>query len=267
MIRVLIVVLLFFREPTLGGRYGSGPTPTATPSVRQDCKKCEAVCREPPPWRQDCAECCYVLLFNSVASDKLSKVWGLDARLVGRIKKEREQEKFTSLDQAKERLGDQIVKSAVEAFERLSPNEQSQLASSVALAGDNWLGTWKLDVAKSKASPGPGPKSLMLKFDATPAGIKLTTDSVSAEGKAIHGGYVSKFDGKDVPWEGNPEADMASPKKIDDNSYENTWKKGGKVTIVAKVVVSKDGKTLTVTQTGTDSKGRAVNYTAVYDRQ
>jgi hypothetical protein len=79
--------------------------------------------------------------------------------------------------------------------------------------------------------------------------------------------YVSKFDGKDVPWEGNPDADTALAKKIDDNSYENIWKKGGKTTITAKAVVSKDGKTLTVTLTGTDSKGRTVNNTAVYDRQ
>ncbi len=141
------------------------------------------------------------------------------------------------------------------------------LSTSVALAGENWLGTWKLDAAKSKYSPGPGPKSQMLKFEATPAGIKLTSDGVNAEGKAAHGSYVSKFDGKDVPWEGNPDADTASAKKIDDNSYQNTWKKAGKVTLVAKVVVSKDGKTLTVTQTGTDSKGQAVNNTSVYGRQ
>jgi hypothetical protein len=141
------------------------------------------------------------------------------------------------------------------------------LSSSVALAAEAWLGTWKLDVAKSKFSPGPGPKSLTLKFEATPAGIKLTTDGVNAEGKAIQGEYVSKFDGKDVPWKGNPDADMAMPKKIDDNSYENTWKKGGKVTMTAKVVVSKDGKTLTVTQTGTDSRGQAVNNMAIYNKQ
>jgi hypothetical protein len=141
------------------------------------------------------------------------------------------------------------------------------LSSSVALAGDNWLGTWKLDTAKSKYSPGPGFKSLTLKFEATPAGIKLTTDGVMADGKAIHGGYVSKFDGKDVPWEGNPNADTAAPKKIDDNSYENTWKKAGKATVVAKVVGSNDGKTLTGNQTGTDANGQAVNNTEVYDRQ
>ncbi len=50
------------------------------------------------------------------------------------------------------------------------------VSSSVALAGENWLGNWKLDVAKSKYKPGPGPKSLTLKFEATADGIKLTSD-------------------------------------------------------------------------------------------
>ena len=141
------------------------------------------------------------------------------------------------------------------------------LSSSVALAADNWLGTWKLDAAKSNWSPGPAPKSLTLKFEATPGGIKFTGDGVGADGKATHSMFLSKFDGKDVPYEGNPDADMASPRKIDDNSYDNTWKKDGKATIAAKVVVSADGKTMTITQTGTNAKGEAVNNTIVYSKQ
>jgi hypothetical protein len=141
------------------------------------------------------------------------------------------------------------------------------LSSSVALAAENWLGTWKLNVAKSKYSPGPGPKNLTIKLEATADGIKLTSDGVNSEGKPTHGEYVSKFDGKDVPWEGNPDADTAAAKKIDDNSYENIWKKDGKTTISAKVVVSKDGKTINTTQSGTDSKGRTVKNTLVWDRQ
>jgi hypothetical protein len=62
-------------------------------------------------------------------------------------------------------------------------------------------------------------------------------------------------------------ADTAAPKRIDNNSYENVWKKAGKKTVTAKVSVSKDGKTLTVVQKGTDAKGAAVSSTAVYDRQ
>jgi len=141
------------------------------------------------------------------------------------------------------------------------------LSSAVGLAAENWLGTWKMNVAKSKYSPGPAPKSLTLKFEATADGIKLTSDGVNAAGEATHGEYVSKFDGTDVPWSGNPDADTASAKKIDDSSYENIWKKEGKTTITAKAVVSKDGKTLNITLTGTDSKGRTVNNKLVYDRQ
>lgn len=141
------------------------------------------------------------------------------------------------------------------------------LSSSVVLAADNWLGTWKVDLAKSKYSPGPAPKSYTLKFEATPGGIKFTGDGVSTDGEATHSMFLSKFDGKDVPYEGNPDADTASPKKIDDNSYDNPWKKGGKATITAKVVVSAEGKTMTITQTGTNAKGEAVNNTIVYKKQ
>jgi hypothetical protein len=140
-------------------------------------------------------------------------------------------------------------------------------SSSVVLAADNWIGTWKLNLAKSKYSPGPAPKSLTLKFEATPAGTKLTTEGVDAEGKPTHSSWTSKLDGKDVPYEGNPNADTAAPKKVDDNTYTNPWKKAGKTTMEAKAVVSADGKTLTITQTGKNAKGEAVNNTAVYDKQ
>jgi hypothetical protein len=134
-----------------------------------------------------------------------------------------------------------------------------------ALAGDNWVGTWKLNAAKSKLASGA--RAETIKFEATPAGIKLTSEGTDAHGKPAHGSYTSKFDGKDVPWSGNPMADTAGPKKIDDNSYENVWKLAGKQTITAKVTVSADGKTLTVTQTGKDASGVAVSSVAVYDRQ
>ncbi len=140
-------------------------------------------------------------------------------------------------------------------------------SSSIVLAADNWMGTWKLNVEKSKYSPGPAPKSLTLKYEASQGGIRHTSDGVNAEGKATHSAYSSKFDGKDVPYEGNPNADTAAPKKTDDNSFEYVWKKDGKVTVSAKAVVSKDGKTLTVSQTGTNAKGETVNTTMVLEKQ
>ena len=136
-----------------------------------------------------------------------------------------------------------------------------------ALAGENWLGTWKLNAAKSKPGSAPAVRAQTLKFEATPDGIKLTSEGTDAQGKPMHGEYTSKFDGKDVPWTGNPTADVACPTRTDDNGYENVWKKGGKPTVKAKVVVSSDGKTLTVTQTPVDAKDPAATTVAVYDRQ
>jgi hypothetical protein len=141
------------------------------------------------------------------------------------------------------------------------------LSSSAAVAKDNWMGTWKLNVAKSKFKPGPPLKSQTLSFESAPDGTKLTSDGVDADGKATHGEYTAKFDGTETPWTGNPNADSASPKRIDANHYRNVWKKDGKVTVTANVVVSKDGKTLTVTQTGKDAKGQVMNTIEVFDRQ
>jgi len=140
------------------------------------------------------------------------------------------------------------------------------LGASLAVAGENWIGTWKLNAAKSQ----PGANALRaetLKFEATPAGIKLSLEGADPQGKPVQAGYTSKFDGTPVPWTGNPMADTAAPKKIDDNSYENTSKLGGKGSVTAKVVVSKDGKTLTVTQDGTGPNGEKIHSVGVYDKQ
>jgi hypothetical protein len=140
------------------------------------------------------------------------------------------------------------------------------LSNSVVLAANNWLGKWTLDVAASHYSGGPAPKVQTLTFEATAGGIKLTLDGVAADGAALHSSYESKFDGKDVPWTGNPDADTATPLRIDDNNYSNAWKKGGKVVMDSKVTVSADGKTLTISQTGTNAKGVAVKNTLVCHR-
>ena len=140
------------------------------------------------------------------------------------------------------------------------------LAVAQASAGENWVGTWKMNAAKSKLG-STAIRAQTLTFETTPAGITLTSEGTDAQGQPMKGGYTSKFDGKDVPWTGNPMADTASAKKIDDNSYESAWKKGGKVTVRASVSISPDGKTMTVTHTGTDVQGKEVRSVAVYDRQ
>ncbi len=143
-----------------------------------------------------------------------------------------------------------------------------------ASAADMLAGTWKLNVAKSKYSPGPAPQSNTVKFEAVEGGIKLTADGVDSQGKKTHNDYTAKYDGKDNPThpmlDGKPNpngADAVSYKKIDDYTYEATTKLKGKVLTVAKHVISKDGKTRTVTTTGTNAQGQKVNDLTVFEKQ
>jgi hypothetical protein len=103
----------------------------------------------------------------------------------------------------------------------------------------------------------------------TPAGdnVKVTVDGTDSTGKPAHNEWTGKFDGKDYPVTGDPNSDTQSIKKVDDRALEITVKKYGKVTVSRRVVVSADGKSRTVTTSGTDSKGNKVMSTAVYDKQ
>jgi hypothetical protein len=131
-------------------------------------------------------------------------------------------------------------------------------------ADDPMMGTWKLNEAKSKISPG-APKNTMVVYAAAGDQIKITVDGSDADGKSAHSEWTGKFDGKDYPVTGDATADMRSYKK-EGKDLELTNKKEGKVTVTGKVVVSADGKTRTVTISWTDAKGAKMTSTAVYDK-
>jgi hypothetical protein len=92
----------------------------------------------------------------------------------------------------------------------------------------------------------------------------VTVDSVSSAGETTHWTYTAQYDGKDAPVTGNPDADTIVMKRVSARVTETVYKKGGKVTLTNTRTVSADGKTLTVTQTGTNAQGQKVNNTLVY---
>ena len=136
-----------------------------------------------------------------------------------------------------------------------------------AQASDPRIGTWKLNGAKSKFSPGPAPQSLTVKVEPSGQGEKVTAEFVNADGTRTTTAYTANFDGKDYPLTGSQIADTVSLKRIDARTTERTDKKGGKVAQTLRRVVSGDGKTMTVTTKGTNAQGQAVNNVIVFDRQ
>jgi hypothetical protein len=138
--------------------------------------------------------------------------------------------------------------------------------AAVCFADDGFMGTWKLNEAKSKLSPGT-PKNSTVVYEAAGDNVKVTIDGTDSDGKPTHNEWTGKFDGKDYPVTGDPSSDSRSLKKINDQTLTFAVKKGDKVTTTGRIVLSADGKTRTVTTSGTDSKGKKVSGTAVYDKQ
>lgn len=131
------------------------------------------------------------------------------------------------------------------------------------------VGTWKLNVEKSKYNPGPAPKSLTRTLEAQGDNVKYSFEGVSAEGTAVAYSFTVAYDGKESPITGSMPggADTISIKRIDASNFETTLKKAGKVIGTAKSEVSSDGKMTTVTAEGTNGDGQAVTSSAVYEKQ
>jgi len=136
-----------------------------------------------------------------------------------------------------------------------------------AAAADQQSGTWKMNAAKSTYSPGPAPKSATVKIDSDAENIKVTADGIDAAGNPTHVEYTAKYDGKDYPLTGAPNADTIAVERIDASTVQSTAKKAGEVVLIVKSVVSKDGKTRTSTFKGKDAQGQDINNVVVYDKQ
>jgi hypothetical protein len=136
----------------------------------------------------------------------------------------------------------------------------------LCVAADLNMGTWKLNEAKSKLSPGATRISTVV-YEAAGDSVKVTVDGIDNDGKPMHNVWTGKFDGKDYPVTGDPTSDARSYQSIDARTLAMSVKQGGNETVTGRIVVASNGKTRTVTTSGTDSKGNKISNTAAYDKQ
>ncbi len=135
-----------------------------------------------------------------------------------------------------------------------------------ALAADNSLGTWKLNMAKSKFSPAAPVKSLTSTREASDGGVKVTTTGEQADGTLINARYTAKYDGSESPVTGAP-YDTIAIKQANANTLTFTQKKkDGKYGVTGRSVISKGGKTMTSTIKGTNTDGKACSAMMVWDK-
>jgi len=134
------------------------------------------------------------------------------------------------------------------------------------------VGQWKLNPEKSNLRLPSGYLEIR-QYQLRPDGF-LTGLLITGNAQGYHYlQFTAKSDGKDYPeYSDEITADMIaaakqtprtySEKVIDDHVTEWTDKNAGKVTLQGKKIISKDGKTLTITV-----DGRPPSAARVYDRQ
>jgi hypothetical protein len=130
-----------------------------------------------------------------------------------------------------------------------------------------WLGTWRLNTAKSTARAEPSPyKRVTIRIERAGDGLRVTSDMVGTRGGVTHMEWTGPFDGRDYPVQGAEYVLTNAYRRIDGRRYEIVIKVDGNLAATAVASVSGDGRTLTVTTSEQAARKKPVTTTAVYDR-
>ena len=141
------------------------------------------------------------------------------------------------------------------------------MVSSPLLAQSNpFVGTWKLNPAKSQ-DPGAFPKEETLTVQIIGDQRQVTVNGTATNGSPILFKYaVPDNGGQGKVLAGGP-YDGVSGKRLDDNTRDVSYIRGGKEMLHLRSLVSKDGKTMRLTVEGKDAAGKAFSGVAVFDKQ
>jgi hypothetical protein len=140
----------------------------------------------------------------------------------------------------------------------------------IGLAQSNPLiGTWKLNLAKSKYMGAPPPRSATPNFSGEGQNLVDNVETVDAQGQTIKTVLIHIYDGKPHPSTGAAGGlyDASAYARIDANTVDFVRSKDGKAVQTGWAVVSGDGKTYTVTTGGIGPNGQAMSSVAVYEKQ
>jgi hypothetical protein len=104
--------------------------------------------------------------------------------------------------------------------------------------------------------------------EATPdGGVKLTSTEQRADGTSSILSFTCKYDGREYPATGGAYDTISVKRVFSDTKSFKVGKTGGRYHLTGRIVISKDGKTLTQTSEGTDAEGKHVTETLVFDKR
>ncbi len=126
------------------------------------------------------------------------------------------------------------------------------------------VGTWRLNVAKSRYSPGPALRSETRVYTRQSDGIKGVVNRVYSDGRPETFEYIANF-GREYMVTGTPDYDAVTLRKIDELTSDAVLSHAGTVYGVARRALSADGRTMTITFDRKNAE-TPVHNVAVYDK-
>jgi hypothetical protein len=134
--------------------------------------------------------------------------------------------------------------------------------SDTARDHERLVGTWRLDVARSKYSPGPPLKSETRTYTRDRSGVIGRIERHYADGRQEIIDYRADLD-REVPVSGTQAYDAIRLKRIDEYTTEGVLSHAGRVFGTSRRVLSPDGRTMTITFRR-EEPGDMVNNIAFY---
>jgi hypothetical protein len=145
---------------------------------------------------------------------------------------------------------------------------------------DPIIGTWTLNLQKSRYNGAPAPRSGVRRYEVTEDGfINYISVGVDSHGSPTFNQATYKYDGRDYPVYSQANLPLFSAtgakpgtqayRVIDPNTVDLTPKDNtGRITFsgVRTRAVSRDGKTLTDIQKGTNALGETVDIVQIFDK-
>ncbi len=141
------------------------------------------------------------------------------------------------------------------------------LAGVLAAMAADFSGTWKLNVAKSKAEGMPMPKEQTTTYTPKGTGYEYTAKGIAATGQPIAGSFTYVEDGAEVKTTGFPNWDSLVVTGGQAMKSTVQLKRGGKVVGTVTRSLSADGKSLMLVGKVTLPDGKTATYNYHYDKQ
>jgi hypothetical protein len=141
------------------------------------------------------------------------------------------------------------------------------VASAAIPPADPFVGTWTMNVRKSKYPAGDVPKRMVIRMDAENDGIRYRSETTDVNGRSSTAEYVADYSGREAVVKGGVGLLLpVSLKHVDRYTVEASYSRGFQVVATSRRVVSKDGRVMTITTTSKDKNGKSITNIGVYER-